>query len=310
MILKKILLAALLPVSLSAAAQLQEGKKNIEKLCGCFDVTFKYAETFSPDSSYKFHPREDLQGLELVLPIETTDKKIVLQHLLLAGENFIVKHWREDWTYETPVLYNYIGDKKWVKQELPAADTKGKWTQTVWEVDDGPRYQGISAWVVNNNKIYWENTANAPLPRREYTTRSDYNILKRNNRIIITDSSWIHEQDNDKIVRNGQAEKLIAQEKGINKYVRVKDSECASARTWWEKNGAFWTLVRKQWADLISSQSQISVKAKVDNKSLNDNLTALWKEWSNKKITAEQADERVKTVLRQFAGTDAATAAN
>jgi len=310
MILKKILLAALLPISLSAAAQLQEGKKNIEKLCGCFDVSFKYAETFSPDSAYKFHPREDLQALELVLPIETSDKKLVLQHLLLAGDNYIVKHWREDWTYENPVLYNYTGDKKWMRQELPAGDVKGKWTQTVWEVDDAPRYQGISAWVANNHKTYWENTTDAPLPRREYSMRSDYNILKRNNRIVVTDSAWIHEQDNDKLARNGPADKLIAQEKGINKYVRIKDSECAAAKAWWEKNGAFWAVVRQQWNALMERQPQISLKAKVDNKSLNDNLTALWKEWGNNKINAVQAGERVKTILRQFAGADAATAAN
>jgi hypothetical protein len=98
MTLKRILWAALLPLSLSASAQLQEGKKNIEKLCGCFDVRFDYAETFSPDSAYKFHARESLEGLELVLPVETSDRKIVLQHLLLASDTYIVKHWREDWT--------------------------------------------------------------------------------------------------------------------------------------------------------------------------------------------------------------------
>ncbi|MCH5688974.1 hypothetical protein LWM68_34810 [Niabella sp. W65] len=36
----------------------QNGKENISNLCGCFEVTFKYAETFSPDKDYKFHDRE------------------------------------------------------------------------------------------------------------------------------------------------------------------------------------------------------------------------------------------------------------
>lgn len=34
-------------IAVTALAQ-TDGKKNIDKLCGCFDVSFKYAETFSP----------------------------------------------------------------------------------------------------------------------------------------------------------------------------------------------------------------------------------------------------------------------
>ena len=34
------------------------GRQDIEKLCGCFEVEFKYAETFSPDPAYKFHERD------------------------------------------------------------------------------------------------------------------------------------------------------------------------------------------------------------------------------------------------------------
>ncbi len=75
--LKRIwVLTTLLLTVLVCNAQLQVGKKNIEKLCGCFDVEFKYAETFSPDNTYKFHERENLHGTELVLPIETSDKKL------------------------------------------------------------------------------------------------------------------------------------------------------------------------------------------------------------------------------------------
>lgn len=86
--------------SLSAGAQLSEGKKNIEKLCGCFDVEFKYAETFSPDVNYKFHDREELSARELALPIEIAEKKVVIQHLLVMGDTSVIKHWREDCVYE------------------------------------------------------------------------------------------------------------------------------------------------------------------------------------------------------------------
>ena len=70
------------------------------------------------------------------------------------------------------------------------ADAKGKWLQTVWEVDDAPRYQGISNWVNIDGKTYWENTADAPLPRREYTKRKDYQIMKRGNKIVVNNNEW------------------------------------------------------------------------------------------------------------------------
>ena len=50
-------------------AQAPADKKNVEKLCGCFSVNFRYAETFSPDEKYKYHDREDMNAIELALPI-------------------------------------------------------------------------------------------------------------------------------------------------------------------------------------------------------------------------------------------------
>jgi len=290
-------------IGLTANAQLQEGKKDIEKLCGCFDVEFKYAETFSPDKDYKYHNREVLNGLELALPIEKTDKKIVIQHLLVVGDSMIIKHWREDWVYESPVLFKYEGDKKWTKQTLRPEEVKGKWTQTVWEVDDAPRYQGISEWVKTDGKTFWQSTTNAPLPRREYTTRNDYNILRRGNRLIITDSGWIHEQDNDKISKTNDAEKLIAQEKGINAYYRTKDEDCAAAKAWWDKNGAFWNKVRTGWEEVIKTQNAIALKAKVDNKSLNEYFTDLLKQWKSNAISLDDVSVKAKSLIQQFVST-------
>ncbi|MEK7227039.1 MAG: DUF6607 family protein, partial [Bacteroidota bacterium] len=177
-------LVTVLALSLSVMAQKPEDKKAIDKLCGCFEVNFKYAETFSPDPNYKYHDREETGGTaELALPIEISDKKIVIQHLLVVGVNTVVKHWREEWSYENPVIWKYKGDRTWVKETVPVEQVKGKWTQTVWEVADEPRYQGFSQFVNLDGKIIWQNTTDAPLPRREYSVRNDYNILKRTNRL-------------------------------------------------------------------------------------------------------------------------------
>lgn len=309
--MSKRLIASLLLAStgLIANAQQKEGKKNIEQLCGCFDVDFKYAETFAPDTSYKFHDREHSHATaELALPIAVSDKKISIQHLLVINDTMVIKHWREDWTYEATDLLVYQGNKQWTKQPITAAETKGKWTQTVWEVDDAPRYQGTSPWISANGKTYWENTANAPLPRREYSTRSDYQILKRGNRLALSSTGYVHEQDNDKIIKENNTEKLLVQEKGINAYTKIADSKCAAAKAWWEKNGAFWTAIRTQWDAVVKTQSVINLKNKVDSKKMDEHFSKLQKQWNNKEITLDEVNKQAKNVIEKFvAGNDVAT---
>lgn len=285
-------------------------KKNVENLCGCFEVEFKYAETFSPDPKYKYHDREEISaGLELVLPIENTDKKIVMQHLLVVTDSMIVKHWRDDWTYENPVRYKYTGNKTWVKENLSAAQVKGKWTQSVWEVSDEPRYQGSSDWITLDGKPTWVNTTDAPLPRREYSVRSDYNILQRTNKIMITKDGWLHEQDNKKIIREGNTDKLLVEEKGFNTYKRVDDSRCAAAKAYWEKNKTYWAKVRAVWDEYIAKNNTIQLKTKVDGKVLNEYLFALAKDYSTGKITAADIDSKIKEQIYQFFGAENKTLA-
>lgn len=301
--LKRILvISTLLLAVLGSNAQLQTGKKNIEKLCGCFDVEFKYAETFSPDNNYKFHERENLHGTEFVLPIETSDKKIVLQHLLVINDSTIIKHWREDWVFEQPTLLQYEGDKQWSKISLTSQETANKWAQTVWETDDAPRYQGLSQWVNTDGKMFWQSTVNAPLPRREYTTRNDYNILKRGNRIVLSDSGWVHDQDNQKVSHiAGSSDKLIAEEKGVNNYHRINAKYCEKAKVWWDANSSFWSLVRAEWDTYIQTHNSVVLQRTVDNKTLTMHFTALEKEWSAKSITREELSVKLKKIIQQYA---------
>jgi hypothetical protein len=295
----------MLGLILSLQAQSINDRKSIEKLCGCYEVEFKYAETFSPDTSYKFHARDEINGgLELILPIEVSDKKMVLQHLLVITDSMIIKHWREDWTYENPTLFRYQGNKVWTKEQLKPGQVKGKWTQSVWEVSDAPRYQGASEWIQTDGKTFWQNTSDAPLPRREYSVRNDYNILKRTNRIILNNDGWVHEQDNQKIIRNKGADKLLAEEKGINSYKKVEDGKCAAAKAYWEKNKQYWTKVRAVWEEWLSSHSSVALKDNVDGKPLHQHLTDLATEFAKGKVKAQDIEARIKTSLEKFIGND------
>jgi len=285
------------------------GRDVINKLCGCFQVDFRYAETFSPNPDYKYHDREETGGTaELALPIEVTDKKIIIQHLLVVGQNTVVKHWREEWSYENQEIWKYKGDRLWVKETVPAQQVKGKWTQTVWEVADEPRYQGYSQFVNLDGKIIWQNTTDAPLPRREYSVRNDYNILKRTNRLNITDSGYLHEQDNQKIIRSNGTDKLVVEEKGHNIYKRIDEKECVAAKEYWEKNSVYWGRVRKIWAGYIGIHDRISLKNKIDDKFLHEYLINLGKDFLAKKITAAEIDERIKNEIGKFIAKDDKTA--
>lgn len=303
--MKKIqVLFCLLVLSTVGNAQ-ADGKQVIDKLCGCFQVDFKYAETFSPDPAYKYHDREETGGTaELALPIGINDKKIVIQHLLIVGANTVVKHWREEWSYENPVIWKYNGDRTWVKETLSADQVKGKWTQTVWEVADEPRYQGFSQFVNLDGKIIWQNTTDAPLPRREYSVRNDYNILKRTNRLNITDSGYLHEQDNQKIIRNNGTDRLLVEEKGHNSYKRIDAKECTAAKEYWEKNAGYWGKVRTIWADYIATHDTISLKTKIDGKLLHEYLIDLGKDYVSKKISETVIDTKIKAEINRFIGHD------
>jgi hypothetical protein len=139
----------------------------------------------------------------------------------------------------------------------------------VYQVDDSPRYEGSSSWVHVDGRSYWENTTDAPLPRREYTQRSDYNVTVRRNRNEIIDVGWVHDQDNDKLIRAEDGEDvLLAQEKGYNTYVRVDDSKCKSAQDWWKDNANFWADVRVAWSAVYGRGKTLELENKVDGKYL------------------------------------------
>ncbi len=281
----------------------------LKNFCGCFEVSFKYAETFSPDSSYKFHDREIIPGTpELALPIEVSENKIVIQHLLVVSPKFIVKHWREEWTFENNELWKYTKENTWEKQTLSPEEVKGMWTQTVWEVSDAIRYQGYSPFINLDGQTLWQNTADAPLPRREYSIRNDYNILKRTNRLVLTDSGYVHEQDNKKIIRGNSGDKLLAEEKGYNIYKKLDMGKCVAALEYWENNKNFWEQVRNNWSTYLSKHNFVNLKFSVEGKMLHERLETLRNDYNSHKISSSELNLKLKKELALYTGESNSTA--
>ena len=277
----------------------QQDLTAIKDMCGCYEVTFNFTETFnySSDSLYKPSATKVDKALEWAQLVTDEENKIQIQHLLQVGnpaEPMIIKHWRQDWLFENQDLYTFDANNKWVYEHKSKSDVAGQWTQKVYQVDDSPRYEGSSTWVHVDGKSYWENTTPAPLARREYTTRSDYNVLLRGNRQEITDYGWLHDQDNHKIIKEeGKEDILLAKEKGYNTYVKVDDSRCKAAANWWKENTAKWELVRAKWDNVYARNKDLSLEEKVDNK-------VLYKHLFNDEVTEkEQIDPIIESFVKK-----------
>lgn len=275
--MNKLLTLALLLLSISAYSQ-KTKKQDIEAIkamCGCYEVSFNFAETFASEKDYEFHSNYCSGGLEYVFPVSESKDKIVLQHLLIVGDTMIIKHWRQDWVFENTDLYVYDKSNTWKYKGIPETEAKGTWTQKVYQVDDGPRYEGASTWVHVDGRHYWENTADAPLPRREATKRKDYNVMVRRNRHEITQYGWLHEQDNEKVIRDAAGDKLLAKEKGWNTYTKTEDGKCLVAKDWWNENYVYWQSVREVWDELFATCETLEFEKRVEDKFLYERLFAL-----------------------------------
>jgi hypothetical protein len=250
-----------------------EERSSIKAMAGCYEVTFRFVETFVSDPNYPIRSPEYVEhGLEWIDLDVDTEETIALQHML-AIDGGSMKHWRQEWQYEPTFALEFRGLNTWSTETFIPGSTQGQWIQKVSQVDDSPRYQCVAPWVLwSNGKTslnYWECQSFAPLPRREYTLRSDYQILDRRNRHVITEDGWVHEQDNRKLRINLDGTTTeIAQEKGINTYRRVDASRCEVARKDWNESKEIWHVIQAMWQHISGRHPVLVFKEKVDGQAL------------------------------------------
>lgn len=295
---------ALIVTILSANAQnkFEQDRNAIKALAGFYKVTFNYAETFSPNDDYKFHDRHRSSAKEIAIIVEDSPKKIVIQHLLvMRGDSMIIKHWREDWTYEDSKILAFDKEDTWKNVTLKPEEVKGKWTQKVFQVDDSPRYQAIGSWVHVDGRSQWLSYSDSPLPRREHTERSDYNVLNRRNFVYLTPTGWMFEQDNKKIVRTpGEKDKMIAQEKGLEEFVKTDPKSFAYSQEWWKKNESFWKDARDIWDNVFATNAIIKLAPKVDNKLLYERFFATSAQSVKEQWTSAKNKEEITKIINAY----------
>jgi len=228
-------------------------RRSILAMAGEFRVRFVFDETAALAPGYQPKAPQRSGGTELVEVVRDDGDTIVLQHILVMkmGEDVhVIKHWRQDWHYQPASLLRYRGNGRFETEALDPATAAGAWSQVVYEVDDAPRYAGIGRWRHEAGVDAWESDlTRRPLPRREFTKRSDYQALDVVNRHTLTPAGWVHEQDNTKLVLHADgSEQALAREHGVNSYTRITDHDFGPGREYWRKTQAYWADVRAEWA--------------------------------------------------------------
>lgn len=239
----------------------------IKAQAGCYKVDYKFEETQKMDPNYPISsaPYHEWGTEWIELDLATQDE-VHLQHILITPHGPL-KHWRQEWQKNPTQLMSFKGDNTWKTEAIqkPAADL---WVQKVFQVDDSPRYECASPWTAGKDGYSWNCQAWSPLPRREFSQRSDYNVLDRGNFVVLNSKGWIHFQYSDKVVSDATGVKVIAKEKGANTYTKIADSECAAAQAYWKENKAIWHDIQAMWKHIYSHHPDLKFKSQVNGKTM------------------------------------------
>ncbi len=265
-------------------SQKERDRRAILALAGDHRVSFDFIETASIAEDYEPRRPYFSWATERAFVIVDESDLISLQHLLVmefvdkSGEvqgPFVMKHWRQDWSYQDRSLVEYQGERRWEKRELQ--EQKGTWVHAVYQVDDSPRYQTVGRWShgggmsIFRSESFWR-----PLPRREFSVRDDYNVLAGRHEITITPTGWLHTQLNQKLVtEDGEVKRRLATELGAVRYERITTPSLEKAEGYWARTAGFWETIRRTWHSLEESDQPFQMRKRVDGKPMYSHLFGL-----------------------------------
>jgi hypothetical protein len=259
----------------SDLSPLERDRRAILAMAGTYRVTFDFIEatTFVP-------PRKPLGpyqswGTEKIYVDEASDRRISLVHILemrivqpdgSISEPMVTKHWRQDWIYEPRHIDEYRGGNRWERRVVSADEARGAWLQTVYQVDESPRYASIGRWQHTANFSTWLSAETwRPLPRREWSVRDDYDVLIGTNRHTIHATGWWQEENNLKAALRGEAAgAYLAREYGIARYERIRDQDFAAADRYYAATKRFWDQVRDRWQEVFAERGRVQLTGPVD----------------------------------------------
>lgn len=248
-------------------------------MAGGYRVTFDFLEVLRFDPALKPDAPYQSWGTEYVFVAEDRGDFIALQHVLVMrvvqkdgseSEPMVMRHWRQEWRYQAAELLAYEGQNRWALRPVPADRRRGAWVQSVYQVDDSPRYAAAGRWQHGDGFSSWISDETwRPLPRREWSVRKDYQVLVGTNRHTITPTGWVQEENNLKMALGDDGKPrgslpFIAREYGVARYERIRDYDFSAGKAYFEKSEPFWAEVRNAWRDVAARDRRFELQAPVD----------------------------------------------
>jgi hypothetical protein len=293
----------------------ERDRRAILAMAGTFRVTFDFLEV----ASYATVPGKPIGpyqswGTEKVYVDKDEPGFVSLVHILemrmldkegKLSEPFVIKHWRQDWRHEPTGIVEYQGIDRWQARPVAEVDKRSAWVQTVYQVDESPRYASLGRWQHSASFSTWVSADTwRPLPRREWSVRDDYQVLVGTNRHTIAPTGWTQEENNLKTVLTAQREidatrPHVAREYGMARYERLRDADFAAADRYYERTRAFWDRVRDTWSAAFAKQGTVTLRGPVDKLGLFTRLFEHADQINEKGAAA--ADEDAKVIRRALA---------
>ncbi|MBC7983218.1 MAG: hypothetical protein H7Y02_05115 [Candidatus Obscuribacterales bacterium] len=297
-------------------SSVERDRRAILAMAGTYRVTFDFIEITDftkqpkPNAPYQSWGTEkvfvDIDQAKAVSLVHILEMRIVQQDGSIS-EPMVTKHWRQDWHYEPPHIVEHKGRNRWERRRLSAAESKGTWSQTVYQVDESPRYASVGRWQHSPSFSTWLSADTwRPLPRREWSVRDDYQVLIGTNRHTIDPLGWVQEENNLKGVLTAQgsldvAQPYAAREYGVARYERIRDADFAAADHYYRHTKAFWERVRDSWRAAFAQTGAITLRGPVDKLGLFMPLFARAQE------IADQSTDRSSSAAKDQATKDQAT---
>ncbi|HEX7812149.1 MAG TPA: DUF6607 family protein [Burkholderiales bacterium] len=256
----------------------ERDRRAILAMAGPYRVSFDFLEIVRFDPALKPDAPYQSWGTEYVFVGEDRGDFIALQHILVMrvvqqdgseSDPIVMRHWRQEWRYEATQLLAYEGGNAWMLRPVPEDRRAGSWVQSVYQVDDSPRYAARGRWQHSDSNSSWiSDEIWRPLPRREWSVRKDYQVLAGTNRHTITPTGWVQEENNLKLAledgKPRQTLPFIAREYGVARYERIKDYDFTAGKEYFERTEPFWAEVRAAWREIGRNGRHISLQAPVD----------------------------------------------
>ena len=286
-------------------------------MSGGYRASFDFLETLGFTENHAPARPYQSWGTEYVYVVEDKKNFISLQHVLVmyfesnndqSLEPMVMKHWRQDWHYEDTKIHIYQGFNTWKEKVLKDQEVTGKWSQAVYQVDDSPRYQAIGSWQHTGNYSSWLSEETwRPLPRREFSVRSDYDVLIGTNKHTITPTGWVQEEDNLKIKLQNpgilfETSPVIAKEIGLARYEKITNHDWTPGDKYWGKTAVFWASVRGIWSEILEDRQQLTLdQKKLKERSLFMAMFGMANKFSDSKSKDQMASEIEITLLNYLA---------